>query len=419
MKLRTLIVTGFLSVGAAASASAQAPRGGCLSDQEVEAVVAPQIQAGSFAINTAVLAGRPLCSGLQLYQQVQRIAEKFSGTGQNPNGARRNVDDTPSQGGVTRAPQQLLAPPSVPERPVQQQSAGSAAFEGQIIYVGNWTVTKTRVRRGNQVLRNPRPRDYQGTIRIVMNITGQNATAEVSGTNYEAGRWTGTFSNGYCRFVGSNGIEVYEGRCDTQSFIATILEGPASEYQSNGRISASAESVISAAEIRAAAAKAKAEAAAAEAKARAEAAAAAARYAALPNAGPTLTKQFDAFVRKDALGWAFNKYDAGSLRNVKIISGTTKNGNFIMQGDYTYNGGNAGWVRASMYGNKLNCILFHDAVIGCRDPRTPEDGQYMRDVVKEGARNAISGGGGSSGSGAGPGCFSKADCDFVQWQQSR
>ena len=92
--------------------------------------------------------------------------------------------------------------------------------------------------------------------------------------------------------------------------------------------------------------------AAAEAAGRARAAAAA--YAALPNAGAALTRRLDGFVQTDSRGWAFNRYDAGSIANVKIIEGSIRSGNFVMQGYYSYNGGSRGWVMAKMAGGNSN-----------------------------------------------------------------
>lgn len=108
---------------------------------------------------------------------------------------------------------------------------------------------------------------------------------------------------------------------------------------------------------------------------------AAARYAALPDAGPTLTRRLDALVQTDSRGWAFNRYSSGSMRNVKIVSGRAGSGTYVMRGEYTYNGGQAGWVMAEMNGQNLSCIQFWDAVMGCRGLRTPEQGQAMRSAL--------------------------------------
>jgi hypothetical protein len=106
----------------------------------------------------------------------------------------------------------------------------------------------------------------------------------------------------------------------------------------------------------------------------------------------------DGFVTTDSRGWAFNRYDAGSMTNVKIIDGSAKSGNYVMQGYYTYNGGSRGWVMAKMAAGKLDCIQFWDAVIGCRGIRTPEQGAAMRSAAFDVL--AGNGTGGSTSSGA-------------------
>lgn len=116
-------------------------------------------------------------------------------------------------------------------------------------------------------------------------------------------------------------------------------------------------------------------------KARVAAAEAAARYAALPNAGAALTRKFDELVQIDSRGWAFNRYSAGSMRNVKIVSGKAGSGTYVMRGEYTYNGNQSGWVMAEMNGQNLSCIQFWDSMIGCRGLRTPEQGQAMRSAM--------------------------------------
>ena len=99
-------------------------------------------------------------------------------------------------------------------------------------------------------------------------------------------------------------------------------------------------------------------------------------------------------MQTDARGWAFNKLDPDSLRNVKVISGSLKSGNFSLRGEYTYNGGSPGWVVVQYTGNKFSCLQFWDAVIGCREIRSAAQGAAMRQLVLTGG----SGGGHSSGS---------------------
>ncbi|MDH7973485.1 hypothetical protein QH494_14940 [Sphingomonas sp. AR_OL41] len=48
-------------------------RAACLTDQEIEARIGDQVRSGTFALNTASLTGRPLCSGLTLAQRIQQM----------------------------------------------------------------------------------------------------------------------------------------------------------------------------------------------------------------------------------------------------------------------------------------------------------------------------------------------------------
>lgn len=47
----------------------------CLTDAEIEAALGPQIRSGAPFVQAGALADRPLCSGLMLAQQIQRMRE--------------------------------------------------------------------------------------------------------------------------------------------------------------------------------------------------------------------------------------------------------------------------------------------------------------------------------------------------------
>jgi hypothetical protein len=44
----------------------------CIADAELEAAVGAQIRDGAFAVSTAALGDRPMCSGLTVAQAIQR-----------------------------------------------------------------------------------------------------------------------------------------------------------------------------------------------------------------------------------------------------------------------------------------------------------------------------------------------------------
>ena len=83
----------------------------------------------------------------------------------------------------------------------------------------------------------------------------------------------------------------------------------------------------------------------------------AARLAALPRANATQTKLLADAIGQDSQSWSFNRYDVGSLTNVRIdnASGITQ-----VRGDYTYNGGRRGWISGRLANGKVGCVVYHD-----------------------------------------------------------
>lgn len=252
-----------------------------------------------------------------------------------------------------------------------QMSASSdtlpANFRGRITYQGTHEAVLERgSRRGS--------RQYGGSLTIELTFDGNAVSGRFSGTGgINNGTMSGTRNGSRCRLFEERAGDIVEGECTRTRFSAVA------------RSQGSRNSMAAAFEARAtqlADARVEEEQrriAAAEAAERARAAAAA--YDALPSAGPALTRRLDGYVQTDARGWAYHRYDAGSLTNVKIIDGSVRSGNFVMQGYYTFNGGSRGWVMGKMAGGKLECIQFWNSVIGCRGLRTPEQGQAMRDAA--------------------------------------
>lgn len=71
----------------------------------------------------------------------------------------------------------------------------------------------------------------------------------------------------------------------------------------------------------------------------------------------------DAVVQLDSRSWVFNRYDIGSMSNVRVRDGDAGS---EAQGDYTYNGGTPGWVRVRFSGEDIQCIEYHDFAGTCR-----------------------------------------------------
>jgi hypothetical protein len=239
-----------------------------------------------------------------------------------------------------------------------------------------------------------------------MTFEGRAVTGRYSGTGgINSGSFSGTRDGDRCHLVDNRSGTVTDALCTRNRFYAEVRSQTGRETIT-ARLEANATQFVDARveeqQRRAAAA------AAAERRRAAEAA-----YAALPNAGRVLTRQLDGFVQTDSRGWAFNRYDSGSMTNVKIIEGSARSGNFVMQGYYTFNGGNRGSVLAKMSRGRLECIQFWDAVVGCRGLRTAAQGQAMRNA----AFDLIAGGGGSGSGSTSSGQQAEQDLEASRLQR--
>lgn len=255
-------------------------------------------------------------------------------------------------------------------------------FRGKITYVGSAQGTVSEPARAPRRLNlgslisamssNSRPIQLGITFEVEYDGPKFNLTFVQRGELPGRGSATGTRQGNVCQVVTDVGVR-YTATCT-----ANVFNAPTSFSDARGRsykfnVETGTTALVDYAE------RDRQQAIAAK-KAEAERQAAAARYAALPDAGPALTKKLDGFVQTDSQGWAMNRYNPGTVRNVKIIDGTVKSGSYVMRGDYTYNGGSQGWVMAKMSGGQLDCIQFWDAMVGCRGLRTPEQGQAMRNA---------------------------------------
>lgn len=274
------------------------------------------------------------------------------------------------------------------------QSVIAPDFRGQIIYEGSYEgsmETPRRIPRNLNVgsilnavtASNSEP--YRGSIRYVVEFEGNivRGTFQEQGSFNGSGTFTGTRQGELCSIVSNAGVRI-NANCNFYTFSGSIDFTDNRNRRFRSSIEANKTSLIDYVE------RDRQRAIEAE-NARIAAAEAAARYAALPSASPALVQRFDRIVQTDAQGWAFNRYDVGSMRNVKIISGQVGRGTYVIRGEYTYNGGQTGWVMAEMSGQNLSCIQFWDAVMGCRGLRTPEQGQAMREAFVEAITNPSTG----------------------------
>ncbi len=85
------------------------------------------------------------------------------------------------------------------------------------------------------------------------------------------------------------------------------------------------------------------------------------------------TALLNAVVYADSQFWAINRYDNFSMHNV--VQESSGDGARVLHGDYTFNGGQAGWVRVTLYKDmaRVPCVEFWDFAGSCRDARVPDN----------------------------------------------
>lgn len=75
------------------------------------------------------------------------------------------------------------------------------------------------------------------------------------------------------------------------------------------------------------------------------------------------SKMLDQLVSEDSRSWASNKYDSGSMR---AGSPSNPGDSFVVTGNYTFNEGNSGWVKAHFADGKISCMEYWDFAGNCR-----------------------------------------------------
>ncbi len=93
-------------------------------------------------------------------------------------------------------------------------------------------------------------------------------------------------------------------------------------------------------------------------------------------------------VSVDSRGWMFNRYDYGSMRNVRVESRSQGGSSAVVIGNYTYNGGRPGWVRAQIQNGNVVCVEYWDFAGRCR----PIGRSYSWDLLNSMATASASGG---------------------------
>lgn len=94
-----------------------------------------------------------------------------------------------------------------------------------------------------------------------------------------------------------------------------------------------------------------------------------------PAAKPALVAALRTAVQNDATNWGINRFDSGSLSNVRVIRGSGAAPSRI-RGTYTFNNGHPGWVEADVSGGRILCLNYWDTGSRCTPPRAAS--QYQR-----------------------------------------
>lgn len=105
-----------------------------------------------------------------------------------------------------------------------------------------------------------------------------------------------------------------------------------------------------------------------------------------------LSSALDSIIQADASGWMFNRYDRGSVRNVRILERSADGRSMVVYGDYTFNGGRSGNVRVLITDGNVECLRFWDSP-SCR----PLGRSHSQALVAAAIVGAASSDGGSSG----------------------
>lgn len=263
-------------------------------------------------------------------------------------------------------------------------SVGGGAFppgwSGRVTYRGTYQgaieTPGPRMRRFSvdEALRSAtggRREEIGGPYSLELNIDGNAVSGRLTTSGgLRNAAVSGTRNGDRCRlFIGDVSIEAectasrFDGRARTQGDARRIysyrIDTEAIQLVDNRAEAARRETAAAEAEARRAEQRAERERAA-EAEA--------ARIAALPRASQAQANLLERAVRQDSSAWILNRYDVGSMSNVRVSSNT--GGVTTLRGEYTYNGGSRGWVEARLASGRVECLGYWDTG-GCTAVRTP------------------------------------------------
>jgi hypothetical protein len=221
---------------------------------------------------------------------------------------------------------------------------------------------------------------FGGSYDLTLNFDGPRVTGTYRlGSGRGSGEISGTRTGSRCRLFARD--TAIEGECTQAAFIATG-QGPAGGRRTQSfRIDAQATEVVDAVAEEArraeAAEQAAAERAEAEARRAEEAAAERARIAAMPMATGAQVQLVERAVRQDSGAWAWNRFDIGSITNVRVAE--RSGGATTLRAEYTYNGGSPGWVLARVVDGRVDCLGYWDFG-GCAEVRTGSTASGSRET---------------------------------------
>lgn len=254
-----------------------------------------------------------------------------------------------------------------------------ADWSGRVTYTGTYqgaietpgrAMRRLSIEEALRAASSARSEEIGGPYALELTIDGNAVSGRVITSGALRGAAvSGTRTGARCRLFiadilieGECTAERFEGRARTQGDARRIY---------NYRISAEATDVVDAQVEAARREQAAAEAAVRQAAEQAEreraAATERARIAAMPRATAAQTALLERAVRQDSGAWAMNRYDVGSMSNVRVAS--TGGGATVLRGEYRYNGGSSGWVEARVVGGRVECLGYWD-MGGCSAPRT-------------------------------------------------
>jgi len=250
---------------------------------------------------------------------------------------------------AVEAQSRRLGPSEVDTTPVSADDVLPPDFRGTVTYRGTYQgQARTPWRSANRpgetieltgdyIITITFDRDkVRGTLRTTGKLTGDP--------------FTGTRDGTMCRLVDAKGYEstVYCGRSNYREKIdLTNGEDQRIRYSVQGR----ATEIVDFAEREQRQENIQRQRAEAEQRERA-------RIASLPPAPAAAATKLERAVGTDSGSWIFNRYDAGSMRDVRVSSGTAVNG--TLRGEYTYNGGSSGTVEAQIQGGEITCLNYWD-----------------------------------------------------------